>query len=196
MRKKFIAFLFVCLSPTSVHADGLTIFGIPLAREISLPECARASYGYVIITSQVCIERLSPHREDGGPVVTETVFIHFPIDEVPVIVNGIKMSGRIIDGKLEGIGFNTKGVEDANMVLAQLKEKFGDADSIRPRVVRNRLGASFDVFDAEWRKQDVDILFKGVSRSLDSGLVSIETKKRKDERAKLLKELSKDRRSL
>jgi hypothetical protein len=196
MMKKIMTFLFVCIPIFPAHADDLTIFGFPIAREISIPECAKASYGYVIATSQVCIERLSPHREEGGPVVTETVLIHFPISEAPEIIAGLKMSGRIIDGKLEGVGFNTRGTEDANRVLAVLKEKFGEPDSFRPRVVKNRLGASFGAFDAEWKRQDVYILFESVSRSLDSGLVSIETQKRKDERAKLLQELSKDRRPL
>jgi hypothetical protein len=196
MMKKIMPFLFICIPLVPAHADDLTIFGFPIAREISIPECAKTSYGYVVLTSQVCIERLSPHRDEGGPVVTETVLIHFPISEAPEIAKSLKMSGRIIDGKLEGVGFNTRGTEDANRVLAVLKEKFGEPDSIRPRVVRNRLGASFEAFDSEWKKQDVDILFESVRSSLDSGLVSIETTKRKDEKAKLLKELSKDRRPL
>lgn len=199
MIQKFAAVLLFCVSQTPVsnaYADDITIFGIPLGQDFSLPECAKASYGYDIGTNQTCFERLFAREKQTGPIVTETVKIRFPIAKSPAIVNGGELIGRVIDGKLEGVGFNTMGIRNADIVLARLKEKYGEPEVFLPHVVKNRLGASFDVFDAAWSGQNIEVLFQSVSGSLDSGLVNVDTKKGSEDRSKALEELTKDKRPL
>jgi hypothetical protein len=199
MIQKLAAVLLFCVSQIPVsnaYADDITVFGIPLGQDLSLPECAKASYGYRIGTNQTCVERLFEREKQTGPILTETVRIRFPIAESPAIVSGGVLIGRVIDGKLEGIGFNTMGTQNADTVLARLREKYGEPKVFQPRVVKNRLGASFDAFDAAWSGQNIEVRFQSVSGSLDSGLVNIDTKKGSDDRSKALKELTKDKRPL
>ena len=199
MIRKFPAVLLFCVSPISVstvYADDMTVFGISLGQEFSLPECAKASYGYRIGTKQVCFERLFEKEKLAGPIVTDSVRIRFPLADSPAIVTGAVLIGRVIDGKLEGVGFNTIGTRNADTVLDRLKEKYGEPNVFLPRVVQNRLGASFDAFDAAWSGQNLEVHFQSVMGSLDSGLVIIDTKKGSEDRSRALKELTKDKHPL
>lgn len=186
--------LLLCGSKIAV-ADTL-VFGIPLGEELAIPECAKTSYGYAPGTDKVCFERVFGKEKDTGPVVNETVSIKFPINELPQIIKGASISGLIIDGKLEGIGFNTAGVRTAKMVLEKLKEKYGEPDVFLPRTVTNRMGAAFDTFSAGWTLPELVILYQGILGDLDTGLVNIDTKKGSDHRSKKLRELTKDKRPL
>jgi hypothetical protein len=174
----------------------MTVFGLALGQDFSLPECKKSSYGYSIATDYVCYERLFGKEKLSHPIVTETVMVRFPISESPSIAKGGVINVRIIDGKLEGIAFNTMGTRDADVVLGKLKEKYGEPKVFIPKTVQNRLGASFDAFDAAWSRPDLQVLFQSVSSSLDSGLVTIDTKKGSDDRSKILRELTKDKRPL
>lgn len=199
MIQKLAAVFLFCVSQLPVsnaYAEDIIVFGIPLGQDFLLPECAKASYGYSIGTNQACFERLFAREKQTGPIVTDTVRIRFPIAESPAIVKGGELIGRVIDGKLEGVGFNTMGIQNADTVLARLKEKYGEPKELLPQVVKNRLGASFDAFDAAWSGQNIEVLFQSVSGSLDSGLVNIDTKKGSEDRRKALKELTKDKRPL
>lgn len=178
------------------HADEMTAFGLPLAQEFSLPECKKGVYGYSTGTDYVCFQRLFGREKQSGQIVTESVRIRFPIADSPSIVRGGELIARIIDGKLEGLGFNTFGIRNADIVLGKLKEKYGDPEVFAPHTVKNALGASFEAFDASWSKINLRVHFQSVSGSLDSGLVQIDTKKGSDDRGKAIKELTKDKRPL
>ena len=179
------------------YADDMTVFGLTLAQDFSLPECKKESYGYSIGgTYYVCFERLFGEEKQSGPIVAETVKIRFPIADSPSIVKGRELLVSVIDSKLEGLRFDTFGIQDADIVLGKLKEKYGEPKVFTPRTVKNRFGGSFEAFDASWSGPNLQVLFQSVRGSLDSGLVQIDTTKSSENRSRAIKELTKDKRPL
>lgn len=185
------------LCANSAHADDeMSAFGLALGQDFSVPECTKASYGYSIGTNHVCFEWLFGAEKESQPIVTKTVLVRFPIIDSPSIVKGGSLLARVIDGKLEGLSFNTLGTRNANNVLSKLKEKYGEPTAFLPLSVKNKLGATFEAFAASWHRPNLKVFFNSVSGSLDSGVVQIDTKKGSDDRSKEIKELTKDKRPL
>src|SRR5687767_4273408 len=150
-------------SPTK--AVDMTVFGFSFGQPFTLPECERTSYGYKIDIRNVCFERLSDSKSKNRknqalePMVNETVKVRFPVLDGPQIVKGDGFLALILNGKLEGIGFNTLGVRNADSVLQTLKQKFGAPATVVSKKVRNVMGASFDAFHATWALSDLYITF-------------------------------------
>lgn len=181
------------LSP--VWADDMIAFGMPLGQDFSIPECEGASHGYNITANHVCFERISSDKY--GPIVSDdTVKVRFPFEEAPSIAIGGIVIATVIDGKLEWLSFNTAGINDAETVLTKLKEKYGEPTTFLPRTVKTRIGASFQVFDCDWTRENIYVFFQSVSGSLESGLVQIATKKGAEHHDAVIKNLLKDKRPL
>ncbi len=196
-----VGLLLFSAQPTS--AQDMKVFGIPLGQPFTIAECEPAIYGYKGDTTSVCFDRLSESakRKDkkkqvSEPVVNDLVKVRFPITEGPGLIAGDGFLARILDGKLEGIGFNTLGVSNADSVLKKLKEKYGSPTTLVSRKVQNRLGASFDAIEASWAFPDLYVTFDSAVYWLDSGLVNIDTKKGKEWRDNEMKNLLKDKRPL
>jgi hypothetical protein len=123
------------------------------------------------------------------PSPNEAILIKFPLNEWPRIVNGLSLVGQLIDGRLEGIGFNTFGLKDAADVLQKLTDKYGSPSGSERYEVQNRLGAKFTAVRAIWNFSNLVVAFRGVSDSLDSGKVNIDTPRCAATREQKLKEL-------
>lgn len=180
---------------TTVEADAAdhTVFGFALGEPLNLPECERTSVGYSFVTTVTCFR--SPSFYDSKDEF-RTFTILFPSNESPSIVSGGGVLGLVMDRRLEGIGFSTEGVSNQDAVLSALKKKYGEPRVFAPKIVKNRLGASFEAFDAIWETQDLHITFESISSAIDSGVVRIDTRKGKEARDRALKEMLKDRRPL
>ena len=107
-----------------------------------------------------------------------------------------RVNNVLIDTKLQGVSFGTRGIDDADAVLDRLKTKYGTPQSVVSEKVQNRLGASFDSFYALWVFSDLRVAFHSVSDSLEKGLVIIDTKKGNEWREQRLKDASKHKRPL
>lgn len=193
--KTGLGLLLLLLAAQAFAADN-TVFGLPLGEPLSVPECARSSYGYVVITDKICFERLFEKEHARGSIVSETVSIRFPISELPSIVNGTSMLALVLNGRLEGIGFNTHGVSDQEIVLSALKKKYGEPKVFLPHTVQNLMGASFKVFTALWQLPNIVVTFQSTTGEIDAGLVNIDTKIGSQYRTERLKELTGGQRKL
>ncbi len=186
--------------PSVSTAIDKTVFGIRLSEKFSIPECEKSEIGlqlkYKFSSDKLCFERNFRRVQESGDIINDSVIVKFPVSDAPQIMSSYEMFALVLDGNLEGIGFNTSGVSNAEIVLQKLKEKYGSPSTLIPKKVQNRLGASFDAFDAVWNLQDLVVLFQSVRSSLDSGLINIDTKKGREWRDKQLKEASKDKRPL
>jgi hypothetical protein len=182
----------IAVTSNAVAADQ-TVFGIQLGEPLSLPECERTGSGYSLLVKAVCFESLSaiPSSEE-----MRTIRIRFPLNDSPNLVSGGVLLAQVIGGRLEGVGFNTAGLRNQEAALTALKQKYGEPRALVPKTVKNRLGASFETFDALWETPEIQVTFQSVASSLDSGLVNIDTRKGKEVRDRRLKELLKDRRPL
>jgi hypothetical protein len=182
-----------------------SVFGIPLAVPITIPECAKDKDRYEVLLKNVCYQRWTVYTygkkyDSKNPAPTlgngESLMISFPYSEKPSIMKGFEMMATVLDGKIEGVGFNTYGISSDDEALEKLKAKYGEPKSLIKNKVQNRMGASYDAFVAFWEFPDLYVTFESVATSLDSGLVNISTKKGKEYRDAALKELLKDKRPL
>jgi hypothetical protein len=178
----------------------MTVFGIALGQDFTIQECPKRKIGRLYMYSPssgaVCFERLFDKVSETGPVVNDSVSIRFPAGETPELMTGLGMIGAVIDGKLEGIGFNTFGIRTQDSDIETLKKKYGDPTTLAPTKVTTRIGASFDAITATWDLPDLYVSFKSAASSIDSGLVNIDTRKGKEHRDRLLNDLNKKKRSL
>lgn len=170
-----IAIIATLLSSLAVAPD--TVFDVALAEPFSIPECKRSSIGYEYAGKSVCFKRLFDRTKSTAPVTDETVSIVFPLSETPPLLSGNTMTGLIMEGRLEGVGFNTRGIRNQDEVLAALKAKYGEPSGFDPHKVQNRMGASFDTFNALWTTPTLDVMYQSVTTTVDSGLVTVDTKK-------------------
>ncbi len=172
------------------------VFGIPISQNLQMPECNKQYGIYDIHKKTVCFERIFGNEKLSTPVKNETVQITFPISDSPKIVKNGVLLGTIVDGKLEGVNFNTYGVKNAEQVLSKLKEKYGEPEEYLSYVEENRLGQKFNAFSALWRPDNLEVYMQSILGSLTSGLVSIDTPKAKAVKNENLKALKKDPRPL
>jgi len=194
----FSLFLLFCLRSPFLPAQSNapdTAFGLQIGGALSLPECERIrvsknNFAYRPIAQSWCYERM---ERGDTPLTNGTIEIKFPLKDRPQIVSGLSLIGTVMDGRLEGIGFNTLGVSNADDVLQKLTEKYGKPTSSEPYEVQNGFGAKFTSVRALWSFSNLVVIFKGVSSNLDSGLVIIETPKCNAWREQKLKELTNGR---
>lgn len=179
-------------SRLAIGAD-MDVFGIPLGTKFEISECEKKIIGNSVmyrLPKSICYERvgLDDKKRATTPVVNEKVLIKFPISETPTITKNSAVLGIVLEGNLEGIGFDTTGVTGQTKVLNVLKQKYGEPTQFLPRKVQNRMGATYDVFDASWSLPELDILFQSVAGKIDSGLVVVDTKKGSEYRKQILQE--------
>jgi hypothetical protein len=159
----------------------LSVFGIPLGAPFGIPECEKVAVGTLTVYQQptaVCYERLGSQEaiQNRSAVENESILIRYPAAEAPAVMNGGMAVGVIKDRILQGVRFNTRGVEVQDQVLAALREKFGNPGSTVPKQVQNTLGSTYDVLDAKWTSREVEILFRGVTSRVDTGFLGISMK--------------------
>ena len=169
-----------------------TVFGLRLSERFSLPECThlKKSELYLGNDTVVCFERLIASSEKGkwkSPIVDETVTIRFPFGRGPALSSSDRISGQIVDGNLESIGFNTLGLTVQGATLGALKAKYGEPTKTAEETKQNALGATFDSQVAVWEFENLTVIFQGMTDRIDSGLVNVDTKKGSEYRARLLK---------
>jgi len=204
----------ILLSGATATAQDMSVFGMRFGQPLTIPECPATNGGYRYYASsfhsQVCYERsltilgldaFKWHDKKHPPPVLpplgteEEVSIKFPLRETPDIANDA-VYAILIDAKLEGISFVTRGIRDADLVLEKLKAKYGASPTLVNTRVQNRIGASFDAFYAIWIFPDLQAAFHSVSETLDHGLVIIDTNKGHAWREQRLKAAAKDKHPL
>jgi len=178
-------------------ATDMNIFGLPLGKKFIVPECKKIKNGqqvvYRISGNEVCFEKLPADALTSDELIKDSVIINFPKSEGTKIISGYRMLALILDGKLEGAGFNTDGAYNSGMVFENLKGKYGAPTGLIEKVVENRQGNTFDTFYAIWNLSDLFVSFQSVRNSLNNGLVSIYTKRGKKWKDERLRKLTKDR---
>ncbi|MGC4076890.1 MAG: hypothetical protein QM702_07615 [Rubrivivax sp.] len=181
------------LLSTAVHAHAQTsIFGLQLGAPMGLQECEKVKTATTVIyrpaVTVPCFKRLWSSTETG-PVGTGTVAISLPIDQIPSPMSGTEVMALVLDGNIEGVGFNTAGIRTQDLALAELTTKFGPPDSLERRPAKNSPGATFDVIYATWSQSGPVVSFEGASGNIASGFVTVDTPKANAWRAQARKAL-------
>lgn len=204
--------IFFCTGFASAQKQAdANVFGLmKIGEPFTLAECPSASYGgYKITVEKPCWKRIGASsdfrdkkkKKKDAPTtapspMNDTVFVTFPFDEQPALSSRSEIVVLIVDGALEGLGFNTSGIGNQEYVLAKLKEKYGEPSVYKPLTLQNRLGATFDALEAVWTFDNLIVRFSSAENSLDSGLVNIDSPKGKKHREDKINEIFKKNRAL
>lgn len=173
------------------------ILGIKLHAPLNIQECAytRIDSSTIIYTppsSGACyqIDSTSGRTQLRD---NDSVTIEWDYDSMPRIAKGGEAMIQIVQGNVEGIGFNTLGVEWQQENLKSLTEKFGAPSKISTPIMSNMFGAEVQVVDARWILADgVIVNYNSAEDGIDSGLVSISTPIGRAYNQEQLKKLSKN----
>ena len=183
------ALLMVALYPGLASADEVnpTVFGVPLGEQLQIHECGKKQLGGLTMyppAAATCFERLGTQERLGAtaPVENDSILIRFAATEAPAVMSGGAAIGLVVNGRLEGLTFNTRGADAQAQVMDTLKQSFGAPTSIAPKRVETGLGESFDSFDAAWKLPQAEILFRGVTSRVDVGLLSVASARGRDHR--------------
>jgi len=155
-------------------AEPSTIFGIEFGKPLTLPECsfslAAGSKFYDASQQSICGETAQPDRTTAGVSWSR---VTFPTDKAPLIAKWSYVNAYTYRGIVEGVEFPTAGVSSQEVVLTQLKQKFGQPTSLRVGTAQNAMGAAFKTYDAEWQLPNLRVTFHGTLDTLDKGKVQI-----------------------
>jgi hypothetical protein len=174
----------ICMSATATAAD-LSIFGLQISRPFTLPECSfkkiSKSLNFYNENDQIqgaCYRQFSDSDCGKGINPSEaTVYIRWPRGHEPELVSGYDLRVSVINGNLERVVFSTLGAISQQRDMDALAEKFGQPKTTAKPIVQNVYGATSQAISAEWRIDDVVVLFDSTQNALGKGSVSIETDK-------------------
>ena len=180
---RFLTFMFsVVMGTASANAatsSSLTIFGIPLGTSFTLSQCSyrrldSSTIFYNPPSQGSCYEIIA---SDGRTTLeaNDTVQVDWSTDEAPKLASGDSAIIQLLNGKVEGVGFNTMGVEFQQRDLQMLVAKFGQPTTIKTPTVSNILGVVTQVIVATWNVDGIQVYFNSAEDGLDKGLVNIDT---------------------
>jgi hypothetical protein len=188
----------------SPEANPLTIFGIRMMEDVSIPECPAfaepakwrkkyrtTAYPYAPPTSGICYRR-SDRTKSGtnGPLAFETLEIQFAQGTEPALAYGV--DALAIDGKIHAVKWFTRGASQQDMVLASLTQKFGKPAATSVDSKQNGYGAKFDAVRASWNlPQTVTVVFEGIGANLNQGTVAVMSKQARDKVSETIVEADK-----
>lgn len=183
-RVSLIAAPLLALGSTAHAADRSTIFGMELQKPFTVHECPyahitkKAGY-YNQPTSDVCYELIGDDNAGKNQtIVTNTVKLVWPSASKPTLVgNPFFAVGTVIDGNLEGVSFNTMGIQAQERDLQLLVDKFGEPTAQDQPTVQNGYGAKLQSVRAQWDVGDVVVSYDSAGSAGNSGLVHIDTLK-------------------
>lgn len=189
-----------------------TVFGMQLGKPLKIQECKKSrgylgsnDLEYTIGTeNKICFKHAKAEETACAPINNESIQICYPSGSVVprMLEMGNNtdtttvmtcMSAIIQNGNLEGVQFNTRGIEAQDIVLDGLVNKYGKPIKVINKVVQNGFGAKFDALSASWELNNLFITFSSVLTKLDKGSVIIDTAIGKDARHKMFEEKWKDK---
>lgn len=166
--------LSLLLSSLYAYAEE-TVFGFAIGKRIEAPECPSK-----IIAGRKYFNVISPYTcawdEERKPNdLLPSRIIVLATNSAPPFMKGL-FRAYLKDDLFAGARFSTFGIKSQDETFAQLTGKYGEPSSIIRSKVQNLAGASFEAITAEWRRNDIVVIFKGVTDKIDLGEVQIETK--------------------
>lgn len=168
----------VAFTAAAFAADN-AVFGLELGQRLSLPECPKTTGAfpdYRIAHNEFCFERFPTRVGEEGPIINDTIVISLPHDKKPRMVSG-NVVGRVLDGRLESVTFNTAGQSVAELVLEDLVQKYGKPTSQEAVPGQTRMGAKFTAVNALWELPGLRVLYASVLDKISTGIVVIQTPK-------------------
>ena len=172
----------IMMTGYTASAAAMTVFDLPLQQPFALSECPythitkKAGY-YNPPASGVCYQSTNDAIAGTHAAITnDTVKIVWKTS--PKLVSDPFFAlGTIIDGNLEGVSFNTMGVQAQERDMDLLTAKFGTPSKVLKPTMQNGYGVQYVALNAEWRLEDIVVSYSSAMSSLTSGVVIVDTTK-------------------
>ncbi|MES2289950.1 MAG: hypothetical protein V4530_09460 [Pseudomonadota bacterium] len=169
----------VLLIGASPPSKAWTVFGLELGKPVSIPVCKKkvlpgglvSEYSYEDNPAEMCHEPESALRDAPW----QRGSINFPRAQMPTILHINAGWTLVIDGKIEGLTFDTLDHTYSQLVIAELTLKFGPATSIRRTVGRVISGVAVPCLQAEWRLPGLYVSYRSIDKNIEYGQLNIET---------------------
>lgn len=177
-------------APTT--SPSMDVLGFLLGSKLEIPECYfKKSGNYHSYesdftpkpkSSKPCwrhITSRAPFMNPGAPIDPQGQKIELSIstDSIPDGFSRKRLwaVALIVNGNIEAVELETKGIGYQNDVFNLLTEKYDLPTYDEIRLQQNRMGGTFDVISATWEFSNLTVVFLGAANSTDSGLVAIRT---------------------
>ena len=147
-------------------ADDLSIGGVTLGQPLAIAECR--SSPPIAPADYVNGECASTEPDLDDPSIKLVWFEGRP----PPI--GFAMRVYISNGLVDSVSFETLGARDEADVLAALRKKYGQPQTLVRSVVQNAFGVRAVKYHAEWLSRRVFAEFDGIADRIDRGWVKVE----------------------
>jgi hypothetical protein len=191
-----IAALIMMTGYTASAAD-LTVFEMQLQQPFAVPECP-----YTHITKTVgmysgaqkamCYELIGDVGAGKNTAITnDTVLIKWPTMGAPRLLGAPFFAmAKIMNGTLEGVSFNTRGIQSQQSDMQALSDKFGKPTSADQPSLQNAFGAKYQSVRAAWDFGEIVVSYDSAPSSVNSGLVIVDSLKSSADRKAVLEKLA------
>ncbi len=186
MSRKALLFLLATFAAnTALAHEPITIFGIQFNQAIAVPECpwkevrdsfsrdrkaTKREYSNLYFSETLCYTQLS---NIGQPPKDGNVGFIFPLSKEPSMG---RLGGRLVNGRLVRMSIYTRGIGAQASDFETLTNKFGQPTTLKRPTVQNRMGASFDTIEAEWKLPgEVSVVYGSALTKIDEGIVIVST---------------------
>lgn len=180
MRVKMVSIVALAAVAATAPPSLPVVFGIALGQPIDLPECKH------LVDPNGDI---SPYLYERDPAVTcyETDIqlsdatwrrgmVHFPVQRAPLIIHGNAGFTLVVDGKVEGLQFDTQGPSNVGAIVRELTGKFGRPTST-DNITSVISSIPFPAVEVQWRLANLYVQYISAERSVEYGWLLIETAK-------------------
>jgi len=181
IRLSAMAVLSLVLLPASGQAQApWTVYGIELGQPVALPACKHktlpngqpSQYIYEDDPAETCHEPEIQLRDAPW----QRGSVNFPLRKQPLISAFNSGFTLIIDGKVEGLQFSTRGDANTNAIINELSTKFGRPTSIS-KTTSTVAGIAVPAVHTEWDLESLYVSYLNIHREIGYGLLEIETPK-------------------
>lgn len=154
-----------------------TVFGLRLGEPVSIPVCPKKVVGRRVSTflyeddpTETCYE---PDIQLRG-VPWRRGSVNFPLQRMPLTLHINSGFALIVDGRLEGLRFETLDHTNTDAILRELTAKFGPPTLISD-TVGGPTGVGLPAIHAEWQLPGLHVSYRNIDASVEYGTLDIET---------------------
>lgn len=159
----FVALSLALPSLAAADEQEVSLLGLTIGKPLTFADCSRTA-------------GRQPCTKPGAAVPvpeTQNTQIYLSPTGLPDFLQFQWFIGLVIKGRLESLSIFTTGPQSQNVVMEQLKAKFGEPATAKIIEAQNAYGAKFPYIDATWHLGTTDVRFRGVSSDLKSGTINV-----------------------
>jgi hypothetical protein len=154
------------------------VFGLELGKPPSIPVCQHKILSGGLVSQFTYENDPAETRYEPDRQITDTPWrrgsVNFPLKRMPLILHENTGFTLIINGRIEGLQFDTLSYGNTNGIISELTAKFGKPTSVT-RFIANPEGIPIPATHAEWKLPGLYVSYRNIDSSVEFGYLLIET---------------------